>query len=118
MLKTVKKYVSKPSSVLQKIFTRTFVAINEIKPVLTLDTPIYVGFSILDLSKFLMYELHYKYKRLKYDKCINLLFTDTDSLVYEIETDYVYKHFYENNNLFGFSDYSEDSKLLILSIKK
>ena len=42
------KYVSKPSFVSQKIFSENFVVIHEIKPVLTLDKPIYVGFSILN----------------------------------------------------------------------
>ena len=41
----------------------------------------------------------------------NLLFTDTDSLVYEVETNDVYEGFYENKNLFDFSDYLENSKL-------
>ena len=50
-----KKYVSKPSFVSQKMFSKSLVAIHEIKPVLTLDKP------ILDLSKYLMYEFHYKY---------------------------------------------------------
>ena len=48
--KDYKKYVSKPSFVLQKIVSEDLVAIHEIKPVLTLDKPIYVGFSDLDLS--------------------------------------------------------------------
>ena len=39
------------------------------------------------------------------------MFTDTDSSIYEIETDDVYEDFYENKNLFDFSDYSEDLKL-------
>ena len=43
--------MSKPSFVSQKIFSKNFVAIRETKPVLTLNKPIYVGFSILDLSK-------------------------------------------------------------------
>ena len=47
---------------------------------------------------------------IKYENCANLLLTDTDSLVYEIETDDVYGDFYENKNLFDFSDYLEDSK--------
>ena len=46
-----KTYISKPSFVSQKIFNKNFVAIHEMKTVLTLDKPIYVGFSILDLSK-------------------------------------------------------------------
>ena len=42
------EYISKPFFVSQKIFSKNFVAIHEIKPVLTLNKPIYVGFSILD----------------------------------------------------------------------
>ena len=51
-----KKFVSRPSFVSQKIFLKSFVVIHEIKPVLTLGKAIYVGFSILNLSKYLMYE--------------------------------------------------------------
>ena len=81
----------------------------KIKPVLILNKPIYVGFSILDLSKLLMYELHYKYIKSKSDA--KLLFTDTDSLVYEIKAEVVYEDFYVDKNLFDFSDYPLDSKL-------
>ena len=56
-----KKYVSKPNFVSQETFSKNFVAFHEIKPGLALDKPIYVGFSILDLSKFLMNEFHYEY---------------------------------------------------------
>ena len=58
--KDYKKYVSRPSFISQKISNKNFVAIHEIKPVLALDKPIYAGFSVLDLSKLLMYEFHYK----------------------------------------------------------
>ena len=44
-----KKHVSKPSFVSQKIFGKDFVGIHEIKSVLTLNKPIYVGFSIIHL---------------------------------------------------------------------
>ena len=43
----------------------------------------------------------------------NLLFTETDSLVYEIKADDVYEYFHENKNLFDLSDYTHDSKLLV-----
>ena len=66
-----KKYVTKPSFVSQKKFSKNFVAIHFIKPVLTLDKPIYVGFSILDLTKLLMYEFHYKYIKGKFS--VNLI---------------------------------------------
>ena len=97
-----KKYVS------QKIFSTNFVAIHEIKPVLTLNKPTYVGFSILDLSKLLMYEFHHRYIKSKYSA--NLLFTDSDSFIYEIKTEEVYESFYKDKNLFDFSDYPQDSK--------
>ena len=82
--------------------SKHFVAINGIKPVLTLDKSIYVGFSILDLSKLLMYEFHHKY----IGNCAKLLFTDTDSL--KLETGDVYEDFYGDKNLFGFSSYQKD----------
>ena len=56
-----KKYLNKSSFDLQKIFSKNFVAIHEIKPVVILDKPIYVGFSVLDLRKFLLHEFHYSY---------------------------------------------------------
>ena len=55
-----------------------------------------------------MYEIHYKYIKSKSDA--KLLFTDTDSLVYEIKTEDVYEDFFEDKNLFDFSDYPLDSK--------
>ena len=58
--------------------------------------------------KLLMYEFHYKYIKSKFDA--KLLFTDTDSLVYEIKTKDIYEDFYEDKNLFDFSDYPLDSK--------
>ena len=108
-----KNYVSEPSFVSQKIFSKNFVAIHEIKPVLTLDKPIYAGFSILDLSELLMYEFHYKCIKSKFSA--DLLFTDTDNLFCEIETDDVYEDFYENKSLFDFSDYQRDSKFFDLA---
>ena len=57
----MKKYVSRPSFVSQKIFNKNLIAIYEIKPVLTLDKPIYVGFSILVLTRLVLYEFHYNY---------------------------------------------------------
>ena len=60
------------------MFSKNFVAIHEIKTALTLGKPIYVGFSILDLNKDLIYEFHYEYIVRKFSA--NLLFTDTDSL--------------------------------------
>ena len=71
------KYRRKQSFVSQKIFTKNFVAIHKINPVLTLDKPIYIGFSILHLSKLLMYKFNYGYVKRKFSA--DLLFRDTES---------------------------------------
>ena len=119
LINNAKCYVrclSKPSFVSQKIFRKNFVAMHEIKPVLRLNKPIYVGFSILDLSILLMYEFHYKYMKNKFDA--KLLFTDTDSLLYEIKTEDVYEDFYQDKKLFDFSDCPLDSKFFNPANKK
>ena len=102
------RYISKSSFVSQKIFSKSLVAIHEIKPVLTLNKLIYEETSILDFRKLLMYEFLFKYLKSKSDA--NLLFTDTDSLVYEIKREDVYEDFFKDKNLFHFSDYSLNSK--------
>ena len=88
------RYVSKPNFISQKIFSRDFVAIHQIKSVLTLGKPIYVGFSILELSKLLMYKFRYEYVKNKFDA--KLLFTDTDSLVYEIKGEDIYEKSFQD----------------------
>ena len=102
------KYTSRPTYVTHKLFNKNFAAIHEIKPALILNKPIYVGFTVLDLSKWLMYYFHYNF--IKKNFSAELLFTDTDSLTYEIKSKNVYKKFYKWKDLFDFSNYSKDSK--------
>lgn len=70
-----------------KIINKDLVLFDEFSATVKLDKPIYVGFSVLELSKILMYEFHYKVMRAKYGENLRLLFADTDSLCYHIVTD-------------------------------
>ena len=91
-------------------------AIHEIKPILTLNKPIYVGFTVLELSKWLMYDFHYNFIKKHFDA--ELLFTDTDSLTYEIKSENVYEEFFKWKDLFDFSNYPKDSKFFDETNKK
>ena len=70
-----------------KIFNENLVAVHNSKETLTLNSPAYMGMCVLDLSKALMYDVDYNYIKQKYNDRTKLLFTDTDSLTYEIATD-------------------------------
>ena len=107
--KKLLKLTSKPSYVSSKIFNENLVAVHKIKETLTLNRPAYVGMCILDLSKTLMYDFHYNYIKNKYGKKAKLLFTDTDSLTYEIEAKDVYKDFFKDKEKFDNSDYPKYS---------
>ena len=91
--KKLLKLTSKPTYVSTKIFNENLVAVHKIKEALTLNRPAYVGMCILDLSKTLMYDFHYNYIKKKYGDRAKLLFTDTDSLTYEIEAEAYTKTF-------------------------
>ena len=67
--------------------------IREIKPVLILNKPIYAGFTVLDLSKWKMYDFHYNFIEENFDA--ELLFTDIDSLTYKIKSENVYEEFFQ-----------------------
>ena len=116
--KKLLKMASKPTYVSSKIFNENLVAVHKIKETLTLNRPAYVGMCILDLSKTLMYIFHYDYIKKKYENKARLLFTDTDSLCYEIEADDVYQDFFNDKDKFDFSEYNKSSRFFDETNKK
>ncbi len=88
---SLNKLVKKPNFEKVTEFDENLVAVHMKKTVVKLSKPIYLGMSILDLSKTLMYKFHYNHIKPKWGNDVELLFTDTDSLCYEIQTDDVYK---------------------------
>src|SRR5882757_6329598 len=102
--KLIKKDLSDPRLINRKIFDENLVATHMIKEKILLNQPIYVGFAILELSKELMYDFHYSFIKNQYGSNAQLLFTDTDSLCYEIKTEDFYQDMYNNKKLFDLSD--------------
>ena len=93
-----------------KIFDNNLVAIRKSKLPLKLSKQAYIGMCILEMEKLLMYEFHYDYIKKKYGNKSKPIFTDTDSLMYEIKTEDVYEDFSTDNEMFDFSNYSTKSK--------
>ena len=91
-----------------KIYNENFVSVLMKKTSLTMNKPVYLGMCILDLSKIIMYDFHYNYIKSKYGDKAKLLFTDTDSLMYEIQTEDFYKDISGDvKDRFDTSDYPE-----------
>ena len=95
---------------LQKQFGNDLVVIRKSKVTLTLNKPAYAAMCTLDLNKVIMYELYYSYINNKYGNNLRLLFTETDSLMYEVKTEDVHQDFSMDKKMFHFSNYSDNKK--------
>ena len=84
------KLVNKPNFEELKIFDEFLIAVKMRKTKVWMNKPVYVGMSILDLSKTLMFFFQYEYVKKKWEK-VEVLYSDTDSLVLNIETDDFFK---------------------------
>lgn len=104
----VLKQVAKPQYEDHQVYSENLVAIKQAPKQVELNKPIYVGLSVLDLSKLHMYQFHYEYIKPKYGDNVTLLFTDTDSLCYHVKCDDMYKDMHEDAHLFDQSEYHGD----------
>ena len=112
------KWVGNPRFKYLSIFNPDLVAIMLQKSTVNLCKPISVGFTVLELSKHLMYDFHYNYIKQQYGKEATLLFTDTDSLCYAINTNDIYEDMKKHIDLFDTSDYPAEHFLQSDSNKK
>ena len=83
--------VSKPNSHTTKFFTENLSAIEMRKTQILVNKPIYLGLSILDLSKTVMYEFWYDYVKSKYGEHAKLFYVDTDSFIVRVKTEDISK---------------------------
>ena len=119
----LKKLAAQPFLKQFEIFSAKLVVVKQAKVEITLNRSIYVGFIIQDLSKTLIYDFHYNYMKQNYRDCY-LLFTNTDSLTYQLQTVNVYEDFYADMVLSSFSGcdkespfYNDENKKLIGKMK-
>lgn len=94
-----------------KIFNADLVGVENKKVKLLLNKPVYIGQTILDLSKLVIYDFHYNFMKNLYEDNIKLLFTDTDCLMYEIETPNLNEDIVKYKSMFDLSNYPVDHPL-------
>ena len=89
--KRINQLVSEPNYHTTKWFLEKLLAIEIKKTKLKMNKPIYLGLSILETSKTLMYEFWYDYIKAKYGDNVKLCYVDTDSFIMHIKTEDFYK---------------------------
>ncbi|CAH1106760.1 unnamed protein product [Psylliodes chrysocephalus] len=111
-------FISKPEFKNCVIFNENLVAVELRKLEIYLNKPIYIGQAILDLAKTTTYDFHYDYITSKFEEC-SALYTDTDSLIYEIRNqnpyDVIKRDCYK---YFDTSDYEQPNIYNIPSVNK
>ena len=112
------KLVAKPTFARQEIFNEHLVGIQNHKEKVLLNKPIYVGMSVLDLSKHLMYDFYYNTMKARYGENVRLLYTDTDSLIVKVDTEDVYGDMKKNLADYDTSNYSPGHPLFSTANKK
>ncbi|XP_055858506.1 uncharacterized protein LOC129920955 isoform X1 [Episyrphus balteatus] len=113
--------IAKPNfhSILE--FSETMAAIQLKRIHSVYNKPIYLGFCVLEISKYKMYDFHYAYMKPKFNDNLHLAYMDTDSFIYKIRTDDFYNDI--RNDIidkFDTSDYPPQNRYGIaqLNVKK
>ena len=105
------KLVSEPNYHTTKQFSENLLAIEMKKTKVKMNKPVYLGMSILDISKTLMYEFWYDYIKPKYQDRAKLCYMDTDSFVIHIKTEDFYEDIANDvEKLSGTSNHDKDDK--------
>ena len=105
------KLVSEPNYHMTKHFSENLIAIEMKKTKIKMNKPIYLGASILDISKTLMYKLWYDYLKAKYNDKVKLCYMGTDSFIINIKTEDFYKDIANDvERWFDTSNYDKNDK--------
>ena len=105
-------YVGKPNFKNAKRINSKLVGVEMKYSSIKINKPFYIGMSILDLSKWHMYNFHYNVMKAIFGDRVHLLYTDTDSFIYEISSADVYEELRPHaRDYFDFSNYPENHML-------
>ena len=111
------KYASRPTYINHDIFGKRLVAIHEKKELLTVNKSIYVGCTVLELSKLEMHEFNFHFMKGNV-RSFEVLYTDTGSFIYEIIGEDFYEIMHENKEFFYLNNYPKNGKYFCIDNKK
>ena len=107
--KQASKWLVKPNYQTFSILNEEIALIKMRKTTVKLNKPIYIGFTVLELSKYLIYDYYYNCFKRYYGKNLTLAYTDTDSFIFEIKTEDLYHDLSTIfKNYMDFSNYPSD----------
>jgi len=102
------RLIRKPQYMSHDVLSKNLCSFRMELGIVKLDKAVYTGFTVMDLSKLYMYQFHYGYVKQRYGQGAQLLFTDTDSLTYEITTCDLYKDMLTDIDLFDTHEYPKN----------
>jgi len=114
----IRKLISDPSYSRFTTFSNDMAGIHMHKRRLVLNKPAYMGMTILENSKLLMYDVYYNILKARYGPRCDLIYTDTDSLLLNIQTEDVYQDMKDQSWLYDTSNYPKDHPLYDATNKK
>ena len=106
----VEAHIASPDFHSLSIVSEDFIIIQKKQTKITIDKPLYVGMSILDISKVLMYDFHYCKMKTWLGAKAKLLYMDTDSLIYSIHGENIYNVMKEHSEFFDTSNFDENNQ--------
>ena len=114
----IRKLVSDTSFHSFELFSHDMAGIHMKKKRLVLNKPVYTGMTILEDSKNLMYDFYYNQMKARYGPKCELIYTDTDSLLLDIQTDDIYQDIKDQSWLYDTSNYPKEHPLYNATNKK
>jgi hypothetical protein len=114
----LRKQTASPRFYSMRIFNENLAALELLKTSVMLNKPVYTGFTVLELSKLLMFQFWYQTIKPTYRDKAKLLYTDTDSLIIHIETEDVYQDMREHGETYDTSDYPNNHPCFSTTNKK
>ncbi|XP_059225632.1 uncharacterized protein LOC106094284 [Stomoxys calcitrans] len=113
-------FIAKPNFHSLTVFSEDMAAIQMNRLSVLYDKPIYLGFSVLDLSKWKMYDFHYDFMKKKFGDSLSLNYMDTDSFVYTFQEQNFYESLTQNDleTQFDTSEYEPDNQFNFPPVNK